>query len=228
MQSYEKMSVPEAVRTIVTGNQHIYNCLRMGLINYTALANKIKPEVEVLVGLEVNLNTVVVAIKRFADSVEKAESEDSRAEGFRDAKISLTGGIVDVDLEMMDRFDKEVSELLQRLFDYDPSFRLFQSENSIRIFADDLKEIRDLFSYVSKKFDVDLRKGFAKISVKMPIEPDMKLSLISLISDVLYRNGIRLHDAFFGHDEILLVVDEEVAAKAYEILRSLLVGKQST
>jgi hypothetical protein len=41
--------------------------MKMDLINYTALAVKIQPEIEKILGNPVNLNTVVVAIKRFAD-----------------------------------------------------------------------------------------------------------------------------------------------------------------
>ena len=44
------ISVPEAVRTIVSKNRSIYDCIKMDLINYTALAVKIQPEVEKILG----------------------------------------------------------------------------------------------------------------------------------------------------------------------------------
>lgn len=226
MQIPAKLSVPEAVRTIITGNQPVYTCLKMGLINYTALATRIKPEVEKLVGDNVNLNTIVVAIKRFTDSVERAEETDKRSDELKQtgARISLTGGIMDVGLDEIDRFDKDISDFLHQLFGFDPEFSLFQSESSIRIFTEDVESVRELFSTIAKRFDVDVQKGFAKISIKLPIDANQKLGIISLISDLLYRNGISLHDAFFGHDEILLVVDEDVAAKAYDLLRTIFSG----
>ena len=67
------MSIPELVREIVTRNRSIYDCMKMDLINYTALAVKIQPEIEKILGSSVNLNTVVVAIKRFVDSFENKE-----------------------------------------------------------------------------------------------------------------------------------------------------------
>ncbi|MBA4454431.1 MAG: ACT domain-containing protein, partial [Nitrosopumilaceae archaeon] len=63
------MSVPEIVRETITRNRSIFDCLKMDLINYTALAVKIQPEIERSLGNSVNLNTIVVAIKRFADSL---------------------------------------------------------------------------------------------------------------------------------------------------------------
>ena len=40
------MSIPEVVREIITRNRSVYDCMKMDLINYTALAVKIQPEIE--------------------------------------------------------------------------------------------------------------------------------------------------------------------------------------
>ena len=44
------MSVPEVVREVITRNRSIYDCMKMDLINYTALAVKIQPEIEKILG----------------------------------------------------------------------------------------------------------------------------------------------------------------------------------
>ena len=62
------VSVPDVVREIITRNRSIYECMKMDVINYTALAVKIQPDVEKAIGNPANLNTIVVAIKRYADS----------------------------------------------------------------------------------------------------------------------------------------------------------------
>ncbi len=67
------VSIPEVVREIITRNRSINDCMKMDLINYTALAVKIQPEIEKILGNSVNLNTVVVAIKRYSDSFEIKE-----------------------------------------------------------------------------------------------------------------------------------------------------------
>ena len=38
------VSVPEVVREIITRNRSVYDCMKMDLINYTALAVKIQPD----------------------------------------------------------------------------------------------------------------------------------------------------------------------------------------
>ena len=60
------VSVPDIVREIITRNRSIYECMKMDVINYTALAVKIQPDVEKAIGNPANLNTIVVAVKRYA------------------------------------------------------------------------------------------------------------------------------------------------------------------
>src|ERR671914_1595732 len=68
------ISVPEAIRKVLA-NDHVYmQALVLGITNYTALAERIKPDIERLIGSKVNLNTIVVAIKRFADTLEKKKN----------------------------------------------------------------------------------------------------------------------------------------------------------
>src|SRR5215510_1490369 len=100
------VSVPDAVRDIITRNRSLYDCIKMDLINYTALAVKIQKEVESLINGPVNINTIVVAIKRYADSFEKKD-EIQGEPVLKNARVSLTDGIVDIkfssdDFEMKD------------------------------------------------------------------------------------------------------------------------------
>jgi len=74
----EAISVPEAIRKVLV-NDHVYmQALVLGIANYTALAERIKPEIEKLIGSKVNLNTIVVAIKRFADALEKKNRQQQQ------------------------------------------------------------------------------------------------------------------------------------------------------
>ena len=51
------ISVPDVVREIITRNRSVYDCMKMDVINFTALAVKIQPDVERQLGGSVNLNT---------------------------------------------------------------------------------------------------------------------------------------------------------------------------
>ena len=90
------VSVPDAIREIITRNRSVYDCMRMDLINYTALAVRIQPEVERMLGGSVNLNTIVVAIKRYADRLSVREDAAGGESVLKNARVVLTDGMMDI------------------------------------------------------------------------------------------------------------------------------------
>ncbi len=63
------MSVPEAVHEVLASNHTYSHAIELSIANYTALAEKIKQEIEKLIGAAVGLHTIVFATKRFADNL---------------------------------------------------------------------------------------------------------------------------------------------------------------
>jgi len=210
------ISVPDSVREIITRNRSIYDCIKMDLINYTALAVKIQKDVEAQIGGPVNLNTIVVAIKRYADSFE--EKEDVQNEPvLKNARLSLTDGIVDIKFSSDDFAMKDAVDLMDRFTRIDPDYEFFRLTDSFRFLTEDISDVRKLLESFSSHKNF-LQTGLAKISVQIP-ESQNSSDVVSYVSEILHNNGIELVNAFFGQDNIVIVLHERDAARAYEILR---------
>ena len=210
------ISVPDAVREIITRNRSIYDCIKMDLINYTVLAVKIQKDVETHVGAPVNLNTVVVAIKRYADSFEKKEDVQSEPV-LKNARLSMTDGIVDIKFSSDDFGMKDAADLMDRFTRIDPDYEFFRLTDSFRFLTEDISDVRKLLESFSSHKNF-LQTGLAKISIQIP-EFQNSSDVVSYVSEILHNNGIELVNAFFGQDNIVIVLHEKDAARAYEILR---------
>ena len=210
------LSVPDSVREIITRNRSIYDCIKMDLINYTALAVKIQKEVEVQVGGPVNLNTIVVAIKRYADSFDKKDDVQNDPV-LKNARLSLTDGILDIKFSSQDFEMKDAVSLMDSFTRIDPDYEFFRLTDSFRFLTEDISDVRKLLESFSSHKNF-FQSGLAKISISMSQSdsPDV----VSYVSEILHNSGIELVNAFFGQDNIVLVLHEKDAAKAYEILRS--------
>ena len=211
------MSVPDAVREIITNNRSIHDCLKMDLINYTALAVKIQKDVEAQVGGPVNLNTIVVAIKRYADSYEKKDEVQSESV-LKNARLSLTDGIVDVKFSANDFGTDDLVDLMNRFTQIDPDYEFFRLTDSFRFLTEDISDVRKLLESFPSQKNI-FQTGLAKISIR--ISPTQNRSdVVSYISEVLHNDGIEIVNAYFGQDDIIMVLREKDAAKAYEILHA--------
>jgi hypothetical protein len=220
-------SVPHAIREVLSSNTLYLQALKSGIANYTALAQRIKPDVETIVGSQVNVGTIVVAIKRFADILEKEKQDEekkpSNTHPMNGARMSLTGSIIDIDF---DRELDELSNILDEVFEKESGYNLFQTNKQLRLFTEDIDEIRNIVSTASKKFDFKLKEGLSKITINFPSstsynnEQTPYNDVLSLVSDVLYNNHIPLYNAFFAPNETVLILKNKDAARAYELLRA--------
>ena len=160
-------SVPEIVREIITQNRSIYDCMKMDLINYTALAVKIQPEVEKHLGNSANLNTIVVAIKRFADSIE--QKEDFKKESIlKDARLSVTDGIMDIKFSSNDFGADDAAALMEKFSKINSDYEFIRLTDSFRVLTEDLADIRKLF--VASPHEENFSTGLAKIKILIPQE----------------------------------------------------------
>jgi aspartokinase len=210
-------SVPEAIREIITQNRSIYDCMKMDVINYTALAVKIQPVVERHLGASVNLNTIVVAIKRYSDSFE--QKEDVKNESvLKNARLSLTDGILDIKFSADDFGAEDAASLMSKFSEINPDYEFFRLANSFRVLTEDLAGIREIFGAFGNTEDKFIT-GLAKIKILIPPEQNRN-DIASYVAEVLHSNGIEPANAFFSQDNITIVLNEKDASRAYEILRS--------
>ena len=218
-------SVQEAVRRVLASNRSVYDCLRMGLINYTALAARIRPEVERLAGGQVNPNTIVVAVKRYADALGGADAGglEGMAGALRNARISLTGGIMDM------RLDADwlghaggMSGVIERISRVTSDFDLFRLPGLTRLAVEDLEGARSVVQSIPGGGASAVHTGLVRVRITVP--GDVAVDAGALVVDLLHRNGIGYVDAYLGGEGMVITLDEEDAARAYDALRAEMSG----
>jgi len=210
-------SIPEVVREIIRKNRSVYDCMKMDLINYTALAVKIQPEIERVLGNSVNVNTVVVAIKRFADSFEIKE-EVNEESVLKNARLALTDGIMDIKFSIKDSNEIDPMVILDKFSKVTSNYEFFRVSDSFRFLAEDMDDIRQIFNNFTNRENM-FSTGLAKIKISIPVSQNQS-DVVSYVAEVLHVNGIELVNAFFSQDNIVIILNERDASRAYEILHS--------
>ncbi len=212
------ITVPEAVRQILTKSYPIYQCLKMKLTNFHSVAEHIQPEVQELTGRKTTINTLVVAIKRFSDTLENAKAPDT-TQALENLRISLTGGVADLTIKVrkadLPAILRELSEIGAELTDFP---HIFPLANSIKMIlpSHDYDSIQAKLRHLNI---IDAQTDVAKLSLYLPVSAWNTPGIASYITELLYRNGINIIDAFLGHGDIIIVVKEPDGHIAYDVLR---------
>jgi len=235
------ISVPQAVKEIILSDDLYLKAVKSGIANYTAIANKIQSEVESVTGIRVNIGTIVVAIKRFADIINKSrnlenlstENETNRnhlsANEFHehkllisshDARMKLTGSIIDIDLGNQNSF-KQINDLLdeftqETLMDYN----LIRTTEKIRIVTEDIFNSRKMITSLTEKCNGKITEGLSRITITLFSDNIVGIrQLLFNIFDVLNNYKIPPNNVFFGSNEIVLILERDQAIRAYDLLQ---------
>ena len=211
-------TVPEAVRQILTKNYPIYQCLKMKLTNFHSVAEHIQPEVQQRTGRKTTINTLVVAIKRFSDSLEGVKTPDT-TETLENLRISLSSGIADVTIKARrTEFPKILRELSEIGADLSEFPNIFPLANSIKMIlpSEDYDTVKQKLRHLNI---VAVQPGVAKLSLYLPTSAWNTPGIASYITELLYRNGVNIIDAFLGHGDIIIVVNEADGHVAYDVFR---------
>ena len=235
------ISVPQAVKEIILSNDLYLKAVKSGIANYTAIANQIQPDVESVTGTRANIGTIVVAIKRFADLINKSKnlehlgSEDEPNGKFlnknesqeqkslissQDARMKLTGSIIDIDLGNQNSF-KNVNDLLdeftqETLMDYN----LIRTTEKIRIVTEDMFNSRKIITTLTEKRNVKITEGLSRITITLFSDNIAGIrQLLFNIFDILNNYKITLNNVIFSSNEIVLILERNQAIHTYDLLQ---------
>ena len=212
------ISVPEAVREILTRNYPVYQCLKMKLMNFHSLAELIQPQVQQRSGREASINTLVVAIKRFSDTLPNTNSPDA-SRVLKDARISLSSGVLDVTIRApRTQFASIVKELSDAAGELSEFPHIFPLSNSIKLIlpADDFATIRGKLEHLR---EAGTQANVSKLILNLSPRAEMTPGIASYITELLFRNGVNILDAFLGYGDIIMVVADRDGPLAYDVLQ---------
>jgi hypothetical protein len=167
----------------------------------------------------------VVAIKRIADILEKKNLKQQNSDTHltsAKAKMSLTGSIIDIDFQKEKNNDNDndtLASVLDEFFEQDSRYNLFQTDTHFSLLTEDADEIRRMVANAIQKFDGKISEGLSKITVSLTPDDQSPYHILSLVSNILYNHQIPIHSAFFTINEVVLILGDKDAAKAYDLIR---------
>ncbi len=233
-------SVPQAIKEIIISNDFYLKAIKLGIVNYTALSNKIHKDVESLTESTVNIGTIIVAVKRFADEINKTnnyllainnnknadhyDQSDNKNSEFsmstNEVRMTLTGSIIDINFNN-DSTLKDISEIIydfskDAFFDYN----LIHTTKKVCLITEDIQESRKIILELKEKYDGKVTEGLSKITLTLSNENIIVTrQILYHIFDMINNYKISLKNAFFTNKEIILILGGCEAAKTYDLLR---------
>ncbi|MDG7007790.1 MAG: hypothetical protein JRN06_06065 [Nitrososphaerota archaeon] len=211
------VSVSEAVSTVISKNYVVHESLKLKIVNYHQLAFRIAPEVEKLTGKKAKAATIVVAIKRFSDGLGEGRIEEISA-SLKGSKLDLAGRMVDVRIGAKTAQHRQILQDILKLEDrFNATPYVFQLPSSVKVIAEE-EDAKLLEEVLDGSYETAVVRDVAKITIRLSPSAKKAPGIASLITELLYQNGVGILDAFLSYDDVVLVMQERLGPKAYQVL----------
>ena len=205
------MNAAEITNRYITERPSVKDCLKRGLINYSALAREICNQNSIS-----QFDAVLVACRRYLARVRSQAAHEKRImELIWRAKVRLRNKIAVAIVEKprdYDRLFKMQKEIKAERGD----FNLIEGEDSLTLVTniEYLGMIREVFKGRIKNITEDL----VLITMVFDDKIEVVSGVVAFIYSLLAENGINLREEMSCWTDLMMVVDETDAAKAMRVL----------
>jgi hypothetical protein len=212
--SVEKNTIVDMVSEVLNDNYVLREALRMGVINYHALASLISESIKLRFGVEPKKESIVVTIKRYSDRLNK-EQQWVAESSLKGARVKLEGGMVEISLFPIENA-------------YDVLIRTINIITQNNTEADIIK-IGKMIKIIVGKSDMHIltktirvanfrTRNVARLEISLSKEAHLVPGIAPFVSELLMREGVDIISGFMSYDTIILLVEENTAHRAYDII----------
>lgn len=201
-------SLAQITRELVESKPYYKYVLEQGIANHSALAEKIKADVESELGRKVSLDAIAVSIRRYSEGLVKTATENEKIllKLLAKSKINLKNDIADV------TYNHEFSESL--LKGVEP-LHLIRGVTSTVVILD-----QDNLQKIDSKKAIEVRENLVELTIITGSEVEKTPGFVHYITELMVENGLNMIEVVSCYTDTILILEEKDALKAYEILRA--------
>lgn len=209
------MSVTKTVEKYLQEHPSIKDCLKKGLINYSALARIVAKDTEL--DIKKNFDALLIAARRAHSKIRLEKSSSDKIFGIlKQSRIEIKNKIVVFVLEKSAP-DKPLIDIESKIKAKEEVFHLIEGASAITLitveeFAKDIKK-------VFKNHILDENHELVEVVLKSPPSIEETAGIMGHLYSLLGENGINIVETMSCWTDTLFVIHEKDLGKAMELLK---------
>lgn len=213
------ITVPEAAKKIIERSRYLSETMSKGLLNYSALARYIRPEIEEMLFKDVSESSIIMALKRlepyFKPKFKAVEVFKSTPE------MIVRSNLEELTLTNCEELTKKLPEVCKIYATKSKYFfTLTEGVSETTIIASNglFDEIKSLFT---KDIIISSYKNLSSITIRMPKEVMETPGIFYFFLKSLAWEGINVMEVVSTNLELTLILEDTEVNRAFAILKSL-------
>lgn len=213
----EQKKVAGIVREVLLSEPSLYKCLEMGVLNYSKVASKLKPVVSRLVGRDVSVESIKMALVRLRSKVTEQPPVASREVlgVLANSRVEVRTGVVIVIVGS--GYLQSTMAAIAKVSSKARFMAIMQSGFATTIVLDE-ESANELIGMLDKKSIIEVQRDQAAIVVVSPRDVMWVPGVIAYITGVLAQNGINIVHIESCYTDTVIVVSREELLTAFNTL----------
>jgi hypothetical protein len=204
--------VARQVREYIGAHPSVSDSLKMGIVNYSALARRISKELGIR-----RLEAVLAACRRYPVDKLRGYSEDAVRRMLSKSRIQTRSKIATITVvEGVDVLQR-LGDVVEELLDENRVCRLIQVSQGTVIIVDD-----DSVSRVTKKLRsehiIGVTRGLVEIDVTSPETIEKTPGLLAFLAGALASRGINIVEEMSAYTDTIFLLERKDMTRAMEVL----------
>lgn len=209
-------SISKVVAEVVLGDPILRQCLSRRVVNYRKLAKTLQPVVSMILGEEVSVDAVKIALLRYSKSLEEERSVrreilEILARSFVELRTDITIAII------RSAAGGRVAQLLVKIMSRARFVAIMQSATATTLVLD-RETAEELLSGIDGDDIIEAQKGQAAIVVVSPREIMTVPGILAYITNALSQHGINIIHIESCYTDTLIVVSKDDLERAFSVL----------
>ena len=212
-------TVSAAIKEIVDSKPMMYEAIAQGIVNYANLAEKLRPEIELMIGSKVELPAIVMALRRYAERM-KPIMEKKLPFSFK-SEIVMKTGLMDmtfVKTPVLITKLKKAYELIDG--DKGETLNIIQGNYEITIVIND-KYKKELLELLKEEKVLNQEKDLVSFTMSFSKGFFYSPGIIARVTRTLAWENINIFEVISTMTELIFIVSSKDAMRAYKALQLL-------
>lgn len=222
------VTVSAVVKNLVNEKPLLQEGLRQGIINFAALAERIKLQVEQQLGRKINEAAIIMALRRHSEALQANDVKSIRFEA--GTQLTLKTNLAYFSVKRSEQLLRKLEELYKS-FDYEAgdTFNIIHGNYEVSIITNEKRE-KKVAAAISELGPGQITtKERNLVSVSMSLDKDFPYTpgVLFAVTRKLYWDDINIFEIVSAATELTLIFQKRDAMRAYAALQEL-IEEQST
>lgn len=212
------MTIPNAVEEAIKKKPFLESALVEGLINLSALARQLKPEIEKYTGKEVNDSAVIMALNRLVPRLELMSTMRFKRVIDNIGDIIVRSNLADYAFANSPTLYERQAELLEKVSNINDIFCTFSQgiyETTLVVSSSIAPWVEEIFANENKISEIG---ELSSITVKLPDNNSLCPGVYYYIFKELAWENINIVELISTTNEFTVVVSDQDIHKAFRVL----------